>query len=66
MAGGVHQIDRAKARDLRAQAQVARSEARDLGARAQIIRSEVTVTRSLEFPCRKQICLLLPHSRPED
>jgi hypothetical protein len=56
----------AKARDPRAQAQLACDEARDMGAKAQIICAEVAVTRSLEFPCRKQPCLLLPHSRPED
>ena len=48
------------------QAPVARAEARNMGAKAQIIYSEVAVTRSLEFPCRKQPCLLLPHSRLED
>jgi hypothetical protein len=44
----------AKARDLRAQAQVGCDEAQDLVAKAQIVWAKVVVTRSLEFPCRKQ------------
>jgi hypothetical protein len=73
MAGGVQQVDRSKvydlraqARDPRAQAQLACAEALDLGTKAQIVWANVVVTRSLEFPCRKQTCLLLPHSQPED